>query len=307
MDNKSNFNSLLNHFKNSATKLDNTKSYTIFFVIIIFIIVILLIIIVRRHFNQTKIMSREIRNTFFLEMLDHKSPYNAWNDNNKICISGKKSKKLTIPGNKLGPKIGNTYTLMFWVKIKTVNFIKDVEPNSKYPLIALSDNNKFNKECSDDGNQMFPGFFIKPINNTLTVKMSDSGGVCNESEVYNFPYDTWTCISTYVTKDYIEIYIDGKLLKTSEFNTLTISPENLDMYIGKYPGLLAFLSININPLFGSDGIYKEYLYYKNIIDIYEQSKYKEIYNHDRQQNPDNYKNVKNGLIKKTKPDPNICN
>ena len=303
MNNKSDFNSLLNQFKNSAPKLDKTKSYTIFFVIIIFIIVVLLIIIVRRRFNQMKILSREIRNTFFLEMLNNKqrkNPYDAWGNDNKICIRGKKSKLKMIPGNKLGPRIGNTYTLMFWVKIKTLNFVKDVDTDFKYPLVALSDNGDFDSK-------MFPGFFIKPINNTLTVKMSDGDGRGKESEVYNFPYDKWTCISTYVTKDYIEIYIDGKLLKTSEFNSLTIIPENLDMYIGRYPGLLAFLSVNINPHFGSDGIYKEYLYYKNIIDIYEQSKYKDVYNHDRQQNPDRYKDLKKGLIKKTKPDPNICN
>ena len=308
MNNKSDFNSLLNQFKKSVPVLDEKKSYSIFLGSIIFIIVVLLIIIVRRQFNQMKILSEEIKSTFFLEMLEFKSPYDAWDSDTKICIRGKNKKTHKIPGRKLGPRIKNTYTLMFWVKINTNKFDdykkhdgESINSLTSSKLVAFGDGDG----DGDDG-VMYPGFFIKPLNNTLTVKMTGDDGVHKESEVYNFPYDKWTCISTYVTKDYIEIYIDGKLLKTSEFASLNISPDKLDMYIGTYPGLLAFLSVNIDPHFGSDGIYKEYLYYKNIIDIYEQSRYKTEYNHDRSQNPDKYKSFKQDFIKKKADDSNIC-
>ena len=293
-NNKANFNKLLNHFKNTTQKINKKKSYTVFFVLIIFVILVFIIVIVRRGLNQMKILSREIKNTFFLEMLELKNPYDASEDNNKICIRGKKEKTHKIPSNKLGPKITDTYTLMFWVKISTSKFKKS-DVNQEYPLVSFSDNtNKI----------MYPGFKIKPINNTLEVYTSN-GSVIHKSEVYNFPYDEWTCISTFVTKSYINIYINGKLIKISEYDDLGIKPDKLDMHIGKYPGYLAFLSINKNPKFGSDGIYKEYLYYRNIIDIYEQSKYKNEYNYDRKQNPHKYKEFKRDFIKK-KEDPNIC-
>lgn len=304
-NNKGEFNKLLNHFKEVTPKLSSNNTYTIFFVIIIFVIVVLLIIIVRRNFNLKKQLSKEIKNTFFLEMLQFKSPYNAWDENSKICIRGKKNKVHKIPSDKLGPRISDSYTLMFWVKINTNKFENNINSDLNYPLVALTNNNTFNM-CSDGGKNMFPGFFIKPINNTLVVQMSDDTN-CHESEVYNFPYDEWTCVTTYVTKNYIEIFINGKLLKTSELDSLNIiSPENLDMYIGRYPGLLAFLSININPYYNSNEIYKEYLYYKNIIDIYEQSKYKHEYNYDRKQNPHKYKSFNRDFIKKKKVDPNVC-
>ena len=305
-NNKANFNKLLNHFKNTTQKINKKKSYTVFFVLIIFVILVLIIVIVRKGLNQMKILSREIKNTFFLEMLELKNPYDASEGNNKICIRGKKEKTDKIPSNKLGPKITDTYTLMFWVKISTSKF-KDFDVNQEYPLVSLSDNENLTL-CSGN-NTMYPGFFIKPINNTLIVQTSDDStsdaSKCHKSEVYNFPYDEWTCISTFVTKSYINIYINGKLIKISEYDTLGIQPEKLDMYIGKYPGFLAFLSINKNPHFGSDGIYKEYLYYRNIIDIYEQSKYKNEYNYDRKQNPHKYKEFRKDFIKK-KEDPNIC-
>lgn len=298
-NNKANFNKLLNHFKNTTQKINKKKSYTVFFVLIIFVILVFIIVIVRRGLNQMKILSKEIKNTFFLEMLELKNPYDASEDNNKICIRGKKEKTHVIKSNKLGPKIIDTYTLMFWVKISTSKF-KDFVVKDEHKLVSLSDNsNKI----------MYPGFFIKPINNTLIVQASDdstsNGTDTHKSEVFNFPYDEWTCISTFVTKSYINIYINGKLIKISEYDDLGIQPDKLDMHIGKYPGYLAFLSINKNPHFGSDGIYKEYLYYRNIIDIYEQSKYKNEYNYDRKQNPHKYKEFKRDFIKK-KEDPNIC-
>lgn len=300
MNNKSNFNSLLNQFKKSTPVLDETKSYTIFLGSIIFIIVVLLIIIVRRQFNQMKKLSEEIKNTFFLEMLEFNTPYDAFKDDSKVCVRGKKIKEHKISHSKLGIEIENSYTLMFWVKINTNKFTDEtITKEKEYPLVVYGDG-----DINTNG-IMYPGFYIKPINNTLIVKMSDNNSV-NESEVYNFPYDKWTCISTYVTTDYIEIYIDGKLLKTSEFENLDINYTKLNMLIGKYPGLLAFLSVNIDPHFGSDGIYKEYLYYKNIIDIYEQSRYKTEYNYDRSQNPHKYKSFKQDFIKETRDDPNIC-
>ena len=64
-NNKANFNKLLNHFKNTTQKINKEKSYTVFFVLIIFVILVLIIVIVRKGLNQMKILSREIKNTFF--------------------------------------------------------------------------------------------------------------------------------------------------------------------------------------------------------------------------------------------------
>lgn len=263
---------------------------------------VLIIIIIRSHLNQMDILSKEIKNTFFLEMLKLQNPYDAWNNKSQICVRGKKEKH-RIKYNKLGPKIKDSYTLSCWVKINTNKFNNNEMNNDlKYPILAFSESDS---NSLMNATNLYPGLFIQPINNTLIVQMKSNNTNTN-TEIYNFPYDEWTCISVNVNPSYIEVFINGKLLKTNEIK-INVNAENFDMIIGRFPGLLAFLSVNIDPDHNSDDIYNEYLYHRNIIDIYEQSRYKNEYNYDRKQNAHKYKEFKRDFIRKKRNKPNICN
>ena len=159
---------------------------------------------------------------------------------------------------------------MFWFKIKKELFNpSDNESLSNdYPLVYFSNSNitpNYNLSNS-------LGFFIKPINNTMTLKQDGT----DISNIYNLPYDKWVCVTSVFNNNTIDIYINGRLLKTSVASTLS-NYNSLPLKWGPYPGDLAFVEIN-NDLdeLNAQSIYENYKYYYGIIDKYENRSDKKI-------------------------------
>ena len=275
----------MNNNNNNITNV-NIKSHhkgKIGFIIILFIIfLIILILVIRTTLNKYKIENKLIKNTWFQEISHNITPYNAWCTRNKnddsyptcknICVKNKTLKK-GIPNDLT--HINGNYSLMFWFKIKKELF-KGVNLNEPRPLLYFS-----GEEYSN--NNIF-GFFIIPYNNTMNIKVNDK----TISYINNLPYDKWTCVTASISDKVIDIYINGRLLKTNMFylNPL-LSKKNLKW--GPYPGELAFVEINNDPNeLNAKSIYSNYKYYYNIINNYENT----INNNDLFKNPFLNKNYK---------------
>ena len=183
-----------------------------------------------------------------------------------ICIGGKKYKN-GIPPNIT--HIKGSHSLMFWFKIKKELFDPSKESLSfDYPLVYFSNSNitpNYNLSNS-------LGFFITPINNTMKLKQN---GI-EISTIYNLPYDKWVCVTSVVNNKTIDIYINGRLLKTSVPSTLS-NYNNLFLKWGPFPGDLAFVEVN-NDLdeLNAQSVYKNFKYYYGIIDKYKNHTDKKI-------------------------------
>ena len=184
-----------------------------------------------------------------------------------ICIRGKKFTN-GIPQNIT--HIEGSYSLMFWFKInkELFNDINGEFLSYDYPLVYFSNSNitpNYNLSNS-------LGFFIKPINNTMTLKQDGR----DKSTIFNLPYDKWVCVTSVFNNNTIDIYINGRLLKTSVATTLS-NYNILNLKWGPYPGDLAFVEIN-NDLdeLNAQSVYENYKYYYGIIDKYENRSNKKI-------------------------------
>ena len=172
------------------------------------------------------------------------------------------------------------HSLMFWFKINKNNsnsskssnypFSNNNELGLDYPLIYFSDSDitpNFNK-CNAFG------FYIKPINNTMSV-VKDGKQL---TSIYNLPYDTWTCVSYIKNSNSIEVYINGKLLKTISIDgTDYIKVFQSRLKWGPYPGKLAFVETNkdLDDL-NSQSVFESYKYYRSLINKYETSRDNEL-------------------------------
>jgi len=186
----------------------------------------------------------------------------------ELCIYDKKGYK-SIPSTITNLSNQRHYT-MFWFKINKIpsGTNNPFDSNSTtslsldYPLIYFARNIII---PNYDKNDSF-GFYIKPINNSLTVKKD------NEviSRINNLPYGEWTCLSYLKSNSSIDIYINGKLLKTipidnNNYNNIFTKP----LRWGPYPGNLAFLELNKDPdELNPQSILDSYKYYKNLINNY---------------------------------------
>ena len=193
-----------------------------------------------------------------------------------LCIYGKNG-YTNIP-TRITTLDNSNHYVMFWFKInKTSNL--DNYPFSKndnklsyeYPLIYFSKNNiipNINK-CNSFG------FYIKPINNTLIVR-KDGGSPL--TTIYNLPYGKWICLTYLKSASSIDIYINGKLLKTIAINKNDYDDTfNKTIRWGPYPGDLAFLEINKDPNdLNPRSILDYYKYYNNLIIKYNKVKYDNI-------------------------------
>lgn len=192
-----------------------------------------------------------------------------------LCIYDKNG-YTNIP-NKITNLDNSNHYGMFWFRINKNSTSADYpfSPNNElsleYPLIYFSDKDiipNFNK-CHSFG------FYIKPINNILTVR-KDGGDPL--TSIYNLPYDKWVCLTYLKNSSSIDIYINGRLLKTiaiktGDYNNIFTKP----IRWGPYPGNLAFLEINkdpddLNPL----AILDSYKYYNSLIEKYEKNKFNDL-------------------------------
>lgn len=301
--NNINFNKLKNHLPQ-----DN---HTYFFIIIGVILIVLIILIIRNFLWAGSLYLKYVKNVFFREMdnLDGK-PASA-NGIKSICIQGNKDKH---KGNEISNKflhIKNNYLLMFWVKLDSEQIATKIsEANEasnsnlleKIPLVQYSDDTSF-----------YPKFEMDIMNNEMSVYVGEknSEGTLNEakSKLYNLPYDEWFCITSLVTNDHMDIYINGKLVKIIEYSNISFNPSNKSnkMIIGSYPGYIAYLQVNNDSsYFNPANVYEEYLVYKSLIKRYVDNQYHKQYKITKMLNPKHNNGSYNRPPEKHEEKSNIC-
>jgi hypothetical protein len=249
----------------------NSKSNSLFIVICIILIVVFLILFLYvKGVNQDLKLKYE-KNVFFLE-LDKKPyhPFNAYTNEDQICVKGENQSSRSISNNDLKIRQNNPeFLLMFWFKINSNNVINDrKKPNSSY-----FDKPSNHDDLPDNGDTE-KNLMLK-LDNRYKIKLNTRNASIhfvmndNESILSNIPYDKWICLATFYTNDYTEIYLNGRLAETlqytnsenSEFNN-SLNASKLE--IGHFPGHLAYLVVSVkDKYFNSYSIYQEYLYYKN--------------------------------------------
>ena len=298
--NNINFNKLKNHLPQ-----DN---HTYFFIIIGVILIILIILIIRNFLDAGSLYLKYVKNVFFREMdnLD-KKPLDVSGDKNvKICIQGKKISKNFIKNENL--HIKDDYLLMFWVKLDSGKIAKYIKANEhdtsvikKTPIVQYS-NSVENKV----GTNFHPKFEMDIMNNEMSVYVGTD--VSAKSKLYNLPYDEWFCITSLVTNDHMDIYINGKLVKIIEYSKDLLSfNKNNKMTIGPYPGYIAYLQVNNDSsYFNPANVYEEYLVYKSLIKRYVDNQYYKQYKITKIQDSTHNNGSYNRPPRKKEEKSNIC-
>jgi hypothetical protein len=125
----------------------------------------------------------------------------------------------------------------------------------------------------------YPGFWLTPIYNNLVI-VFQNGSYVERLEINNVPFNKWTNYSIVVETKSVSIYINGLLDRTLNlYQSITImNGYNLyitnDKYASKdknsfgFAGNIAEL-IFYNYALTQTDIYKSYLYYKKILDNYQ--------------------------------------
>lgn len=301
-NNNNNFNFNFNNFNfNDIKNMMPKDNHTYFFIIISVILLILIILIIRNFLKVKELRQKYIKNVFFREMdnLDNK-PFDVSDSSGEfdICIGGTTKTSDGIPNTNLN--VSSKYLLMFWVKLDSekIHDYMDNNKNSSVDLVSFT-----------NGNQVYPKYQMNILNNEMSIFVGDK----LISNVYNLPYDEWFCISSYITDDHMDLYIDGKLVKIIEYNYTNTIFNDFKMKIGPYPGYIAYLQVNNlrddqdNSYFNPSNIYEEYLVYKELIKKYVDNQYYKNYKITEIVNK-NHSNTgyNSGLKKKNEPKENVC-
>ena len=177
----------------------------------------------------------------------------------------------------------------------------------KIPLLQYSDKTDSNLGF------FYPKFEMDIMNNEMSVYVGEktSGTTLNKakSKLYNLPYDEWFCITSLVTNDHMDIYINGKLVKIIEYSNIpfNVSDSGNKIIIGPYPGYIAYLQINNDSSYFNPGnVYEEYLVYKSLIKRYVDNQYHKQYKKTKMQNPKHDNGSYNRPPKKKEEKSNIC-
>jgi hypothetical protein len=303
-NNNNNFN--INNMNFNFNKLKNhlpQDNHTYFFIIIGVILIVLIILIIRNFLHAGSLYLKYVKNVFFREM-DNLNGKPALADNMKsICIQGNKD---NTPGmkNKISNKflhIKDNYLLMFWVKLDSEQIAKYISTESNIEKVPIL-------EYSDSGEILcYPKFEMNIMNNEMSVYVNARDTA--KSKLYNLPYDEWFCITSLVTNDHMDIYINGKLVKIIEYSIFSFDPSNKNnkIIIGPYPGYIAYLQVNNDSsYFNPANVYEEYLVYKSLIKRYVDNQYHKQYKITKIQNPKHDNGSYNRPPRKKEDKSNIC-
>lgn len=221
--------------------MPNKKKGQIGLIIVIFLfLIILVIVIVHLQLKRRRLQLGANTITFLEQMKYNKPPLDLSGEGSKtICGMKGSSQQKKIPAN--------WNTLMFWVKtLRGTNL-------STKPLPLFKNSNKTSI------------FSITPNVNTLNITDTNSKTIVT---IDNLPFDEWVCVQVTLKDNVLDVYINGKLMKTKKG---TIE-KNLALTTLPFPGKLAFLQTS-DDYMDPHQIFLNYQIYKEIIDKYEMNKF----------------------------------
>ena len=298
-----------NNFNINNVNLNKLKNYlpddnhTYFFIIMGVVLITLIILIIRNFLHGASLYQRYVKNVFFREMDNLKSkPLDVSNlagSNFDICIQGETMSQNFIPNTNL--HIKDDYLLMFWVRLESEKIHKFIEQSPNNPVSLVSFGN--------GSSNVYPKFEMDITKNEMSVYVNDNSSNKPISKLYNLPFDEWFSISSFITNDHMDIYINGKLVKILEYKVNINASKAFNMSIGPYPGSIAYLQVNNDSsYFNPASIYEEYLVYKTLIKRYVDNQYYNKYKISEIVNKGHSNDGYNsGYKRKNREKPNICN
>lgn len=160
-----------------------------------------------------------------------------------------KNKLLTIPGGKIpSSSLGNEYSFNMWLYINDYNY-KFGEP--KYILMKGA-TSKSNSGFYVNSN---PAIYLDPTKNDIIINVElQSGTGTNNApaisdddtpfatcRIANIPLQRWVCLHLGLYNNIMDVYMDGKLLKSCIFDGFP-KPNDNPMYFGFDGGFDGFVS-----------------------------------------------------------------
>ena len=265
------------------TYIKYNLGFSIFFAIITFLamftlniilpivfIILYIFAISNKSSNHNKIMGSPIEETDLNK-----------NDNAYIC----NKRSLVVSNNRLDEELnGGYFSYSFWLYVNgNNNSINNKNNWNSY-------RNKEWKSIFYRGNPIdnrgdltnliqYPGFWLTPIYNNLVI-VFQNGSYVERLEINNVPFNKWINYSIVVETKSVSIYINGLLDRTLNLyqNIIIMNGYNLyitnDKYASKdkksvgFAGNIAEL-IFYNYALSQTDIYNSYLYYKKILDNYQ--------------------------------------
>lgn len=159
----------------------NTKS--IVMIVIVVVVVLLLVIFIQQHIFKQKSLTSGV--------LDATKQYSISSD------------KLSASSN------GNlNYTYSMWI------YVSDWSYNLGVDKVVLSRGEK----SSSSENIFYPQIYLGKTENTLTIRQSmqtsQTDYVTNNCTIENVPLQKWTCIIVSMNDRDMDVYLNGKLVRT---------------------------------------------------------------------------------------------
>ena len=178
---------------------------------------------------------------------------------------------------------GGYFSYSFWLYISDDNFKSGKESyrNNEWKSIFYRGSAISSTNHVDLSNMIqYPGFWLSPNINNLVAVFQD-GSVVERIEIDNIVLNKWFNVCVIVETKSVTIYIDGLLDRSINLNQSVKIMNNYDLYLtsdqeldkresklGGFKGNIAEL-IYFNYALTPSLVYSSYLYYKNIVETYQ--------------------------------------
>ena len=90
----------------------------------------------------------------------------------------------------------------------------------------------FSRVTDSSGNKQ--ELYLDDSTPTLKWNIPQDGTTCNKDIIItsNFPIQKWTCIVANVDGQFVDLYLDGKLVKSIKLNCIPVVPSSADILLG---------------------------------------------------------------------------
>lgn len=134
----------------------------------------------------------------------------------------------TYPAIKLSNPASTNYSYSIWIYVSSWT----ITDSPKYIFTR----------CNDNG--CFPEVSLSPVENTLNVRISsnDSSGDDTLCQVPNIPLQAWTNLVISLNTKVLDIYVNGKLVKTCITTSIPSFNKDADVVLTPAPSFTGYTS-----------------------------------------------------------------
>lgn len=155
------------------------------------------------------------------------------NTNNILVLSHKSTSRKVIEPNKLSMNNFNTnlqfiknyltdgWSINFWIYIKEVN----EQLSSKKYIIKWNNLN----------------IYLEPFSNIMTFEIPVVLSINKKIKIDNFPIQRWVNIHLNVANRYVDIWMNNKLIKTTELNNLANFTKDSTIILTPQPTFIGYI------------------------------------------------------------------